>query len=357
MRILQICSAKIIGGGERHLADLSNSLAANGHQVFLALSKGSPLAGSLTNIPAENLYHFSLRNALDISSAIKIYTISKRLGVDIIHAHIARDYPVAALASRLSGIPLVLTRHVLFPMKRLQKLMLRHASGVIAPSLAIYEALRKDKIFDEKIISHIEHGIDIDHFSGFPKIPHDGINVGSVGHLDPIKGFDILIDAAKIVAAERDDISFTIAGEDKSRDGRNRKFIEQKIVELGLHEKIRLDGWVDDIRPTFAKLDIFVSAARQEPFGLVMGEAMASGIPVIATRSEGATEFVEDGVSGLLVPLEDPEALAAAILKLASDTSLQTAFVNNAADRVRELFSIQRMVSQTEEFYRSIIKE
>ncbi len=294
---------------------------------------------------------------MDIPSAVKISKLAKKLGVEIIHAHIARDYPVAALASRLSGIPFVLTRHVLFPMKRIQRPILRQVSGVIAPSLAIYEALRNEKIFDEKVISHIEHGIDIKHFADLPKTPHSGINVGSVGHIDPIKGFDILIDAAKRVAAERDDISFTIVGEDKSKDGRHRKLIERKIIDLGLQQKVQLIGWVDDIRPTFAEMDIFVSAARQEPFGLVMGEAMATGIPVIATRSEGAVEFVEDGLSGMLVPLEDPHALAAAILKLASDIRLRTTLVKNAADRVNNLFAIERMVSQTETFYRSIIEE
>ncbi len=115
MRILQLCSASLIGGGERNLADLSNSLARRGHDVFFSLRSVSPLSTELTYIPRDNLTFLPMRNALDIPSAFQIARLARRVKADLIHAHLARDYPLAAMSSYLSDVPYVITRHVLFP--------------------------------------------------------------------------------------------------------------------------------------------------------------------------------------------------------------------------------------------------
>ncbi|MCA1603527.1 MAG: glycosyltransferase, partial [Acidobacteria bacterium] len=96
MRILHISSAQAFGGGERHLADLANALATRGHDVFAVVRPDSPLIAELTGLPAQNLVPLPLRNALDASSAGRLASFVRKQKIELVHAHMARDYPLAA---------------------------------------------------------------------------------------------------------------------------------------------------------------------------------------------------------------------------------------------------------------------
>lgn len=354
MRILQICSARLIGGGERYLADLSNSLAARGHEVFVALAPGAPLKDELFAVPQENVLFSRMRNALDIFSAFELADYVRRNRIEIIHAHLARDYPLAAFAARFAKKPFVLTRHVLFPLSKAQKFFLKNVGGIIAPSNAIAESLVKQNLFPPDKIEIIRYGIDVEHFSPAEKRSDEHFIVGTIGHLAPIKGHDVFVRAAEIASKKRENIRFVIVGEDKSPSGKNRRELEDLIDRLDLKSKIELVGWTDDVRPFLQKFDLFVSAARAEAFGLVIVEAMLSGLPVIATGSEGASEIIEDGGNGVLVPNEDAETLAKAILELFDDEDKRERLIQNGQRHAREHFSLGKMVSKTEEFYRRV---
>jgi glycosyltransferase involved in cell wall biosynthesis len=357
MKILQICSARSIGGGERYLADLSNALVGRGHDIFIALAPEAPLKDELSVIPKDNILFSRMRNALDIFSAFELADFVRRNDIEIIHAHLARDYPLAAFAARLAKKPFVLTRHVLFPLNRLQKIILKKVSGIIAPSNAIADSLEKQNLFSPDKITIIRYGINLEHFSPAEKTPNKNFMVGTIGHLAPIKGHDVFIRAAEIVLKKQRNIRFIIVGEDKSHSGENRRELEDLIARLDLKSKIELAGWTDDVRPFLQKFDLFVSAARAEAFGLVMVEAMVYGLPVIATRSEGALEIIEDESSGILVPNEDAGTLAEKILELFDDKEKREHLIRNGRQRVEEHFSLERMVTRTEEFYRRVLEK
>lgn len=286
MKILQICSARLIGGGERYLADLSNSLANRGHDIFVALAPDAALKDELVNVPKQNILFSRMRNSLDVFSAFELTDFIRRHEIEIVHAHLARDYPLAALASRLAKKPFVLTRHVLFPLNKLQKFLLKNVSGIIAPSNAIADSLEKQNLFPPDKINTIRYGINPEHFSPGEKTSSETFSVGTIGHISPIKGLDVFARAAEIVLKKHEDIRFVIVGEDKSASGKNRRELEDLIERLNLKSKIELAGWTDDVRPFLQKFDLFVSAARAEAFGLVMVEAMLYGLPVIATAAK-----------------------------------------------------------------------
>ncbi len=357
MKILQICSARQIGGGETHLANLSNRLVRRGHQIFYALAPASPFVNLLDSPIPEIFLYARMRNALDVFSAKKIAEFVRQNDIEIIHAHLAKDYPLAALAARLSGKPFVLTRHVLFPLNRLQKYALQNVRGIIAPSNAISDSLKQQNIFPPDKITIIRYGINLEHFAPHEKTSHENFTVGTIGHLAPIKGHDVFIRAAEIVLKTQLNVRFVIVGEDKSDSGVNRRELENLIARLNLQTKIELAGWTDDVRPFLCNFDLFVSAARAEAFGLVMVEAMYHEIPVIATRSEGAVEIIENGTSGVLVDNEDAEALAKAILELYNDRDKRERLAENGRQRVEKCFSLERMVSETEEFYRRVLEK
>ncbi len=146
-----------------------------------------------------------------------------------------------------------------------------------------------------------------------------------------------------------------IVGEDKSPQMGDRKVLESLVAELGLDGSITMPGWSNDIASVLSSFTVFVSAARSEPFGLSIVEAMAAGLPVVATASEGALEIIDDGQSGKLAPLDNPVALAEAINQLLDDASERSRLGRNAGQAARERFSLTRMTSETERVYRDLL--
>jgi L-malate glycosyltransferase len=368
MRILQVCSAREIGGGEKHLADLANKLADRGHEIFAAIVPGSPLRNELSSLAPENIIELPMRNALSVRSGLRLSHFVRERQIEIIHAHLARDYPLAALAAGRSGARLVLTRHVLFPLSRIHRLTLRRTSRVIAVSAAVAEALRAQNIFPAGKIITIHNGIDVARFDqrrdgtdvrrlNHPPAATAPLRIGMIGHLAPIKGQEEFIRAAANICRARDDVDFIIAGEDKSRGGENRARLQKLIGDLDLKDRIQLSGWIEDIAGFLATLDLFVSPARSEPFGLSIVEAMAAGIPVIATASEGAHEIIDRNESGRVVPIGDVEALVKTITDLLGDANERDRLARNARAVAHSRFTLEGMVDRTEQLYREVVAD
>ena len=370
MRILQVSSARAFGGGERHLADLARGLATRGHEVFAALAHDSPLRDELDALPPRNLHTMALRNALDIGSALKLARLALDEKIDVIHAHVARDYTLASLAARrATAARLVITRHVLFPLSRLHRRALSNVARVIAVSDAVARSLRAQNLFDPEKIRVVANGVDVCRFADareeFEKSVEESVReslegggarrplrVGIVGELSEVKGQEDFVRAAAVVAERFGDaVEFVIAGEDATRVGEYRARVERLVSELGLAGRVRLLGRCDDAARLLASLDVLVSASRTEAFGMVMAEALACGVPVVATATEGAREIVEDGLTGSIVPIGDVGAMAAAVVSLLEDEGRRLAFGARARGSARERFSLERMIEETERVY------
>ena len=121
MNILQINSANSFGGGEKHLVGLAAGLKLAGHEVFFAVRRGNCWQLKLKDFDSQRIFGLPLYNAFDFLSAARLAKIIKQNKIEIVHAHVARDYPLAVLAARLAGgrAAVVLTRHVLFPLNPL----------------------------------------------------------------------------------------------------------------------------------------------------------------------------------------------------------------------------------------------
>lgn len=356
-RVLQVSSARAFGGGERHFADLARGLHERGHELLAVLREDSPLRARLNFLPEQNFYTLSLRNSLDLGSALKLARIARERKVDVIHAHIARDYVPAAFAARLVAARLVITRHVLFPLSRAHRLALSNVARVIAVSEPVARALRSQEIFDEEKIRVVENSVDLARFErGRADAERDAADrlfrVGIVGELSKVKGQEDFLRAAALVAEELgDSVEFLIVGEDNSRGGEYRARVERVVDELRLTKRVHLLGRVEDASSIVVKLDVLVSASRSEAFGMAMAEALVCGVPVVATATEGARTLIEDGVNGLLVPVGDVSALAAAVSSLLTDEECRLALGARARRSARARFSPERMVEATERIY------
>jgi glycosyltransferase involved in cell wall biosynthesis len=358
MRILQICTAKTIGGGERHVADLSHQLQTRGHSVFAALTKDSPLRNVL-DLPPENFKISRMRNALDVFNARLLAQFVREKKIEIIHAHIARDYLPAAICSQLSGKPFVLTRHVLFPMKKANRFFLRRASGVIAVSKAVSRALSESGVFPDNKIKVIYNGIDIRRFSPLPGKAYESkiFRVGIIGEFSPLKRHEIILAAAERVMRKKSDVEFEFVGEDKTKKKETLKEIERIIKEFNLSSAVKLSGWRDDVVPFLHSLDAFVSASRFDAFGLVIAEAMACSLPVIAADAPISREIIEHDKNGILFPTDDADALAEAILDLLENPAKRERLGIAARKRIETQFSLMKMADETIEFYQDILRK
>ena len=326
-----------------------------GHEVYAASVPGSPLWSELSFLTEGRTFALSRRNY--VKNLISLAGFVRAHGIEIVHAHAARDYHLAALAVKLaSRSRLVLTRHALFPLRSINRPLLRSAGRVIAVSQAVAESLRRNGVIESSKITVVHNGIDIDRFDRSRTRSNDlPILVGTVGHLAPIKGQDVFVRAAALISARRPSVHFVVIGEDKSPQMGHRRSLESLIAELGVSEIVTMPGWRDDMPAVLSSLTLFVSAARSEPFGLAIVEAMAAGLPVVAAASEGALEIIEDGISGKLVPVDDPEALAQAINDLLDDPHERSRLGRNALLAARERYSLARMASDTERVYREVL--
>ena len=361
LKILQISSAASFGGGERYVADLTNSLAARGHDLYAVLRANSPLIPHL-KIDREKINTLPLRNSLDVQSAHELARFVARYRIEVVHAHMARDYSLAAYAARRNReAKFIVTRHVLFQLSRLHRHTLARAHRVIAVSNAVARELQSHRIVSDRQLAVVPNGVDVDRFKlDFDRIeflkslglPGHVSLVGSIGELRTLKRHDDFIRAASRVALRFCDTHFVLAGVDTSLSREVYKHLEQLVTATGLNDRFHFIGWVEEAEKLLRCLDVFVSASETESFGLAIAEAMAAGTAVVATATEGAREVVGDRDAGLLVPIGDVEQIAESIATLLSDETRRTQIGARAREVVDQKFSLQRMVDQIEQIYR-----
>ncbi|MEO6392830.1 MAG: glycosyltransferase family 4 protein [Pyrinomonadaceae bacterium] len=368
MNILQISSAGSIGGGERHLLDLVSGLVHRGQSVDLAVRPLSPLRSHLSTFPVTRLHLLPLRNAMDLSSALALRRLVRERSIDIVHAHLARDYPLAAFAVRGSAnAKLILTRHVLFRLSRFNRLTFGRAAYAIAVSEAVRQGLLAQRIISDERIRVIHNGVDLDRFARPDRIDSlqlahkqlgvgpDTLLVGSVGSLVPLKGHEDFILAAFVVAKTMPNVHFVIVGDEPPGDEYTFNSLNRLIDQLSLSGRVHLLRLVPDVAPWLRAFDLFVSASHSESFGLAIVEAMAAGCPVVATDTEGAREILADGSNGKLTPIGDVPGLVSSISTLLAGSALRQR-MGVAAQRVaRERFKVERMVEQTEQLFQEAL--
>ena len=171
--------------------------------------------------------------------------------------------------------------------------------------------------------------------------------VACVGGIQRNKGQLDLVEAAKTVIPEFPNVVFVLCG---AADAEYATQVRARIEALGLGRHFRLPGFEKDVPSVLAHVELLVHPARSEGFGLAILEAMAAGKPIVATRSGGPEEIVEDGLSGILVPAADPAALSAALRRVLGDSSLAFSLGRGAAQRARR-FTLAATARETEAVY------
>lgn len=361
MFALHIDTARTWRGGQNQVLLTVNGLREIGHRAALVAHPD----GELRRRASEGLELIPLapRTEMDLSAAWRLARVLKRLEPDVIHAHDPHGIAMAALALSMGGasgpsgrVPaLVASRRVDFHLKTnsFSRWKHRQVACFMAASELIRRMLVADGVPAERTVT-VHEGIDVDHVAAAPPVnvhevfwlPHHAPVVGNVAALVPHKGQRHLIEAAHLVVRDVPDARFLILGEGELRDPLTRQ-----IREYRLEKHVLLPGFRTDVLGCLKSFDLFVMSSVAEGLGTSLLDAMACAKPIVATAAGGIPEIIEDGVNGLLVPPRDHHAMAAAIVRLLTDAPLRDQLGKVGLARVRERFTVERMVAETVAVY------
>jgi glycosyltransferase involved in cell wall biosynthesis len=259
--------------------------------------------------------------------------------VDVLHVHFG-GRSVRTLARWATGASLVVHAHGRVRNEQEHApvpLDFGDAHTVIATSRAVAELVSAPRV------RVVYPGVTVRSTDG----ARDPWCIGAAGRLEPIKGYDVLIEAFARVLAAYPQARLELAGE-----GAARFDLEQQVARLAIGHAVRFPGWLD-LPPAMARWSMFVQPSREEGLGVAALEAMASGLPVVASAVGGLPELVDHGVTGLLVAPGAVGALAEAMQALLRDSAAARAY-GAAGRRVAASFSHQRFADEIADIYREL---
>ena len=362
LRIVHVDSERGFSGGEVQVFLLLERLGALGYQTSLICPPGSRSAAEAERhgIACVNV---RMRNDLDLPAIAALARAFRRQRAQIVHLHTGRANWLGGLAARLVGVPAVSSRRMERQVKRnwRTRLLYRHLlQRVVAISPAVESCLLAAGVPAERL-QIIPEGVERSRLqpdkgrtatrSALGAEPEDVV-VLALAALVRRKGLDVLLDALALLAAERQRPRVWIAG-----DGPERAALTAQIAALGLGDQVQLLGQRLDAPDLLAACDLFVLPSRQEGLGVSALEAMAVGRPVVASAVGGLGFSVVAERTGLLVPPEDPSALAAALRRLLRDPELRARLGAAGPKRVAEGFLAEQMVAAHDQLYRSVLDE
>lgn len=362
LRVAHLVYTANLGGSETIAAEVCRRLPADRYdaRVLMMFPGDGPLPAFLD---AKSVPHGSLRNAGWRKRLNPAYlaTRLRRHRIDILHVHHIPLYRYVRWGARLAGIPVLgCTEHANHSISQTPALQResRHAARHARFFAVVSEHLKRyftDElgIADEKVVV-VPNGVDTDRFFPGPdkgSAPRDRVRLITVGRLVEAKDFPNLLAAAASLRAEGRDFSLDIVG-----DGELREDVNEEIARRGLAGTVQLLGSRTDVSSLLRDADAFVLSSRREGLPVAVLEALATGLPVVATSVGAIPEIVRDGDNGLLVPPGDANALAAAIRRLLDDPPLRLAIGARARRVVTERYSLDRMVRRYTELYDSALR-
>lgn len=368
MKILHVISSGGMYGAESVILNLSRTLNENSHASVLGVF-------SNTSNPNLQLHEAATREGIeshlipcngqiDRTVVASIRELAKKTGADVVHAHGYKADVYTYLALRRTKIPFVSTCHNWLKDGLLvscygvaDRFVLRSYAAVIAVSDEVKARLLKAGVHKSKV-HQIRNGIDLRPFAkATPSLRIDlpsanALVVGWIGRLSHEKGADIFLQAAALVLAECPGTRFIVVG-----DGPDLAMLNALTQKLNIEKSVSFVGRRTDMPDVYASLDVMVSSSRQEGLPMAILEGMASGLPLVATAVGDVPTVVLDGQTGIIVPSENVELLAAKIVKLLQDPQIRSRYSEAARKLIEEEFSAERMAGNYLRIYTDVAQE
>jgi glycosyltransferase involved in cell wall biosynthesis len=352
VRILHVDTAAGWRGGQNQALLTALGMGTRGHQVALACRGGSVL-GSRARAAGVDVHEFAFRGDWSPTAAAGLARLARRFQPDVVHAH---DPHALAAVLAVGGTPRVASRRVDFAIRGFaSRWKYDRCQRVIAVSGAVAAVLRHAGLRPERVRVVYEGvpdrrpspgGRDL---MGALGVPPEALVVGTVAALTDHKDHATLLSAVVSVARRVPSAWFVLVG-----DGERRDALVALASALGVQGRVVFAGFREDLDALIPAFDVFCLSSKMEGLGTSVLDAMCFGRPVVATAAGGIPEAVDDGVTGRVVPVQDPEALASALIGVLSDREERERLGASGRNRFESRFSATRMVDATLAVYEEL---
>ena len=374
LTIVHVIARLNVGGAALSVLELAAGQQHRGHDVLVVAGVIPAGEASMEHVAAELAVPYLRLPALerelsprkDAATIRSLLQLVRARRPDVLHTHTAKAGATGRIAAMLSlrarpqAVVHTYHGHVLsgyFDSRReriyraVERGLAHTTDALVAVSAEVRDDLVSLGIAQRDKFTVIPYGFDLDARVGGGANPHatreaagldESFVVGWAGRLTEIKRPSDLLRAV----AQVDDATLVLAG-----DGELRSEIEELAVSLGIADRVRILGYVDDIGAWYSAFDVFLLTSANEGTPVVAIEALAAGVPVVATAAGGTATVVDDGETGLLAPVGDVESLAAHLRRLRDSPALRAEFGAEGRRRMRERFSAERMVDDVERLY------
>jgi glycosyltransferase involved in cell wall biosynthesis len=379
IRVLHPITRLIIGGAQENTILTAELLDKSAWEVDVVSGLQTGSEGSLIEDARSRGISLTLEPSLvrevnplqDLRAVWRLRNLMRERRYAIVHTHSSKAGIVGRWAAKLAGVPIII--HTVHgwghhdrqhPLVRAYYVLLEKATLLITDKLVVVSPQNIEKGLQDGIGRRddyvvIRSGIELDRF-GNPAIPPEetrntwGIPldvsvVGTVTRLSEQKAPLDFIRAAALILKEMPDTWFVMVG-----DGDLRPQVEALAEDLGVRDRLVLTGLRRDVPELMAAFDVFVLTSLWEGLPRVLPQAMASGLPIVATAADGSAEAVESGVTGFLTPPGDPGTLAGMVMQLLHNPGLAQRMGSTGKARVEE-FSDRRMIAQIDALYRDLL--
>jgi L-malate glycosyltransferase len=362
VRVLHVVYGLHSGGMEHGVVKLVNGL--DRARVQSAICSTVPAGDIRRQLrPDVPLFELHRRSGNDPGIVRQLSRVFRQAQPDIVHTHAWGTLLEGLIAARLARVPVVVHgEHGTMQLRRhqrwLQYVGWSGADQVLSVSSRLRERMAREVRFPVARIRTIRNGVDLARFETSDRsaardrlqLAPDVPVIVAVGRLVPVKDHATLLRAVAVLRQEREDVCLVLAG-----DGPLREDLVQQARALEIDAHVRLLGHRGDVECVMAAGDVFVQSSVSEGLSNTILEAMASGLPVVATNVGGADEMVVPGETGYLVEVSSPSAMADAVLQLLRDPARCRAFGAAGRERARVEFSLSGMLRQYETLYCELV--
>ena len=358
-------SSTAVGGQELAVILHAEGLVKRGHELRLILEPDSPIAGMAMDkhLPVTLM---RMRKSSYPRAIVSLRALLSRHRPEILQVNSSRDSWIGAMASRLirPRPKLLRIRHISAPLNRnlMTRLLYRHLFDMVVVTggdKTKRELVERDGLAAHRVAA-FPIGLDVDYFR--PAAPDRDLRlefglakghllVGLVSYLRSYKGHEYFIEAARIIASRRDDVTFVIVGE-----GPEERSIRDQISQLRLQSRIRMLGFRQDLLNVFRSFNVFaIPSVEGDTIPQALMQALAVGIPVVSTTVGSIPDVVLQGETGFVVPPRDADALAERIAALLDDEVLRARMGAQGRALVQREYSLEHMLDRMEHVYKRLV--
>ena len=342
MRVSQIMLAKGFGGAERSFVDTALALAERGHQVQAICHKQFSKIELLQNIDGIRLETVNAGSEWDFITPRKIAAKLRIFKSEIVHTQLKRAAWHGGHAGKLAGVPVVAKLHNYVDLKKYKYVHTLFCTTQDQRRHVLEKGWPEDRV---EVVPNFSRVRPVENIRDTWDSP---IHILSYGRYVKKKGFDILLHAFKALLDSGTSARLTIGGQ-----GEELAALESLAKELKIQDTVKLGVWIDDVTVALDQSDLFVLPSLDEPFGIVMLEAMARGVPIISTRTKGPSEVLNETTASL-VEISSIEALAKAMIDFAQQPNQALERATRALDSYRQKYCQDAVLPKIESVYKHV---